>query len=156
MRRLMIAFLLASISLITFGHEITPETFRNHALQIAKHPKITKKFSMIDMEENFHLYMDVTSFDEFYVKEPIETQGFKLFLWKSGEMGFYNIEQYVTLITVLQTSADKVIYELVSQVDHKRFVIQVLFENQQDGWQLTAVKRTKIKTAKPSIFPKFK
>ncbi len=107
---------------------------------------------MIDMEENFYLYMDVTSFDEFYVKEPIETQGFKLFLWKSGEMGFYNIEQYVTLITVLQTSADKVIYELVSQVDHKRFVIQVLFENQQDGWQLTAVKRTKIKIAKPNIF----
>ena len=155
MRHLLILVSIFSFTFSSFAQDVEPKVFNNHAMQIAKHPKITKTFSMVDEQQNFYLYVDVTAFDEFYKKDPIEDQGFKLFLWKAGEVGFYNVEQFVTLVTVMQPNDSQVIYEFISQVDQKRFLVQTLFVKQGEEWQLSALKRTRIKMAKTSKFPKF-
>jgi len=154
MKRLAVFFSICLFAIGAFAQDVDPKIFRYHAMQIAKHPKITKTFSMIDEQQNFYLYVDVTAFDEFYLKEPIEDQGFKLFLWKAGEIGFYNVEQFVTLVTLMQPKDNQVIYEFISQVDQKRFLVQTLFTKQGEDWQLTALKRTRIKMAKTCKFPK--
>ncbi len=154
MKRLAVFFSICLFAISTFAQDVDPKLFSDHAMQIAKHPKITKIFSMIDEQQNFYLYVDVTAFDEFYLKEPIEDQGFKLFLWKVGEIGFYNVEQFVTLVTMMQPKDNQLIYEFISQVDQKRFLVQTLFTKQGEDWQLTALKRTRIKMAKTCKFPK--
>lgn len=155
MKRLSVLFAIYMLTFNTFAQDVDVTVFRENFMQIAKHPKITKTFSMIDEQQNFYLYVDVTAFDEFYLKEPIDYQEFKLFLWKAGEIGFYNIEQYVTLITLMQPNDSQIVYEFISQVDQKRFLVQTLFTKQGEEWQLSALKRTRIKMAKISKLPKF-
>lgn len=134
------------------AQEISPDLFRQHMTELAKHPRMIKPFSMIDQQNNYHLYLDVICFNEFYSREPIITENYRIFPWKTGDIVFFNIEQFATLVSILEPSDDKIIYEFISQVDKKRYLIQALFvDHEEDGWKLIGLRKTRIKPAKKPI-----
>lgn len=149
MKQLLISFaifVLASSGI--FAQDISVEIFQKHATELAKNSTITKTFSMIDEDNNFHLYVDVTAFDEYYAEKPIEIEGHKIFLWKEGSVAFFNVEQYISLVTILQPDKNEVVYEFISQVDQKRFLIQSRFVLRNESWELADLRRTRIRMTK--------
>lgn len=149
MKYLKVTFLaLFLLSGSLFAQDVSPEIFRSHTIELAKHPKITKTFSMIDEENNFHLYVNVSSFEEYYVEKPIEFTGHKIFFWKEGSLAFFNVEQEIRLVTVMQPAENVTVYEFISQVDQKRFLLQVRFVMRNEKWELADLKRSRIKMTK--------
>jgi len=149
MKHLLIAFVvfvLASSGIS--AQDVTVEMFQTHATELAKHPVITKTFSMIDEERNFYLYIDVTGFDGYYAENPMEMPGHKVFLWKEGSIAFFSVEQYIRLVTIMQPHDNEVVYEFISQVDQKRFLIQSRFVLRNETLELADLRRTRIKMTK--------
>ncbi len=155
MKQLLIAFVVFVLAASgIYAQDISVDVFQNHATELAKHPNVTKTFSMIDEENNFHLYIDVTAFDEYYAEKPIVIEGHKIFLWKEGSVAFFSVEQYISLATIMQPNDNEVVYEFISQVDQKRFLIQSRFVLRNENWELVDLRRTRIKMTK--IDRKFK
>lgn len=149
MKHLLIIFsTLLLIAGNAFTQDVSPQIFQAHATELAKHPKITKTFSMIDEENNFHLYINVSSFEEYYTDKTIEFAGHKIFLWKEGSLAFFDVEQEIRLVTLMQPAENVAVYEFISQVDQKRFLLQVRFVMRNDKWELADLKRSRIKMTK--------
>jgi hypothetical protein len=149
MKQLLIAFVIFVLASSGISaQDVTVEMFRTHATELAKHTIITKTFSMIDEENNFHLYIDVTGFDEYYAEKPLEMPGHKVFFWKEGSVAFFSVEQYIRLVTIMQSHNNEVVYEFISQVDQKRFLIQSRFVLRNETWELADLRRTRIKMTK--------
>ncbi|MBE0639336.1 MAG: hypothetical protein IH598_12525 [Bacteroidales bacterium] len=148
MKHLLILISTLLITTIGFPQDVTPEIFRAHVADLAKHPVITKTFSMIDEQNNFHLYIDVSGYNEYDAERPIEFEGHKVFLWQEGSIAFYDVEQTIRLVTIMKPGSDIVVYEFISQVDLKRFLIQSRFVFRNEKWELADLKRTRIKMTK--------
>lgn len=145
MKSLLIVLLSFFVAFEISAQSFETDVFRTHMGILAQHPKITKQFSMIDDEHVFHLYINVDAFEDYYSEQPVLHPGYKVFLWNSTKLTFFEIQQDIRLVTVEQPHKNVVVYEFISQIDHRRFLLQVRFVFKSDKWELSDLKQTRIK-----------
>jgi hypothetical protein len=148
MRHILFSVALSALFLTGFTQVPSSEVFENHMTDLAGNKVLNKTFILEDEESVRHLYIDLGCYDEYFSQEPVEIPGHKIYLWKQGNMYFFDVELWLDLLKIRYQEDEVTIYEFVAQVEQKKFFFEAKFVFRYQKWELAEVRRTRIKTTR--------